>query len=113
VVSESYIPQRGDIVWVDFSPSIGHEQAGRRPAVVLSSRSYNEPSSLALVCPLTRSVKGYAFEVPIPPGLSVRGVVLADHIRSIDWKTRKVEFMGRRPGSVIEAIWRTLAKVIA
>ena len=77
-----YTPDRGDVVWINFSPQAGHEQAGRRPAVVLSSRSYNKPSGLALVCPVTNRAKGYPFEVPMPENSPVTGVVLVDQIRN-------------------------------
>ena len=99
-----YIPKRGDIVWVDFSPTLGHEQSGRRPALVLSARHYNGVTSLMVVCPITRSTKGYMFEVPIPAGAPVAGVVLADHVRSIDWRSRNATFLGRMPGDVVHTV---------
>ncbi len=86
-------PRRGDVIWLEFTPQAGREQAGRRPAVVLSDASYNSKSGLALVCPVTSRAKGYPFEIPLPPGLPVSGVVLADHLRSLDWQTRQGTFI--------------------
>jgi mRNA interferase MazF len=89
-----YIPDRGDIVWINFDPKAGHEQGGRRPAVVLSPKSYNRPAGLALLCPVTSRAKGYPFEVPLPEGGPVTGVVLADQLRSLDWPARQAELAG-------------------
>ena len=79
-MTREWIPNAGDLVWLTFNPQAGREQAGRRPAVVLSPEQYNRRSGLALVCPITSHVKGYPFEVELPPGLSVSGVILADHL---------------------------------
>lgn len=87
-----YIPRRGDIVWLNFDPQAGHEQAGRRPAFVISPELYNQKTSLFLVCPITSRVKHYPFEVSLPLGLSVAGVVLADQIKNLDWKAGRAEF---------------------
>lgn len=92
-----YVPARGDVVWLHFTPQAGHEQAGRRPAVVLSPESYNDKTHLALFCPVTSQVKGYPFETPLPPALPVRGVVLCDRIKSLDWSARKAEFICQLP----------------
>jgi len=89
---ENYIPDRGDIVWLDFTPQTGHEQHGKRPAVVLSPQAYNKKSKLALFCPITTKQKGYPFEVRIAAG-KVRGVVLSDQVKSLDWQQRDVEFI--------------------
>lgn len=89
------VPRRGDLVWLDFTPQAGHEQAGRRPALIISPESYNRKTGLALACPITNQAKGYPFEVPLPAGLSVTGVVLSDHIRSIDWRARRAERAGK------------------
>ncbi len=99
-----YVPERGDIVWISFNPQAGHEQAGRRPAVVVSPAAYNESVGLAIFCPITSQVKGYPFEVQIPPELRVRGVVLADQIKSFDWRARSVEFIGRLPLPVFNKV---------
>ena len=88
----SYVPGRGDVVWLTFDPQAGHEQAGRRPAFVLSPTSYNRKTGLCLACPVTSKVKGYPFEVPMPTDLPVGGVILADQIKSLDWKARRAEF---------------------
>jgi len=90
-----YVPQRGDIVWLSFHPRAGHEQAGRRPALVLSPALYNGKVGLALFCPVTSRVKGYPFEVTLPAGLVVSGVVLSDQVKSLDWRARRAEFAGR------------------
>jgi len=87
----AYIPDRGDIVWITLSPQAGHEQAGRRPALVLSHKAYNGKVGLALLCPITSQIKGYPFEVLIPDGLPVNGVVLSDQIKSLDWRARNAE----------------------
>lgn len=88
----SYIPERSDIVWLDFNPQTGREQAGRRPALVLSPASYNSKVKLALLCPITTKVKGYPFEVTLLKGLEVTGVVLADQVKSLDWHFRNYWF---------------------
>ena len=96
-----YIPRRGDLVWVNFSPQAGHEQAGRRPAIVLSPDSYNVKIGLALICPVTSRIKGFPFEVLLPPGLPVSGVILADQIRSLDWRERRAELICSLPGEFV------------
>ena len=105
-----YVPDRGDLVWLRFTPQAGHEQAGRRPALVLSPRRYNARAGLALVCPVTSRVKGYPFEVRLPPGLAVEGVVLADQVRSLDWQARAAERIARAPDEVVE---ETIGKLLA
>ncbi len=92
-----YVPQRDDIVWLWFHPQAGHEQGGRRPALVLSPAVYNAKVGLALFCPIISRVKGYPFEVAIPSGLAVSGVVLSDQIKSLDWRVRRAKFAGRLP----------------
>lgn len=102
------MPRRGDVVWLTFNPQAGHEQAGRRPAVVLSPLSYNAKVGLALLCPITSAVKGYPFEVTIPNGLPASGVILADQVKSLDWQARDVEFICALPAAVTH---ETLQKV--
>ena len=97
----AYVPDRGDVTWLTFTPQAGHEQAGRRPAVVLSPRAYNERVGLALFCPVTSVTKGYPFEVAIPPGLHVEGVILSDQLKSLDWRARKAAFLVRLPAPTI------------
>jgi mRNA interferase MazF len=89
------------MVWFDFDPQAGHEQAGRRPALVLSSRRFNARATLAFVCPISSKIKGYASEVPLPPGLPVYGVVLCSHMRSLDWQVRNPSFIGKAPDDVL------------
>jgi mRNA interferase MazF len=104
------IPRRGDVVWLHFNPQAGHEQAGRRPAVVLSPESYNQKTSLGLFCPVTSQVKGYPFETPMPSGLPIRGVALCDQIKSLDWTARKAEFICALPEETLDDI---MGKVLA
>ena len=100
----NYIPKRGDAIWIDFNPQAGHAQSGRRPALVVSPESYNGKVGLCLLCPITNQVKGYPFEVIVPQGLSVKGVVLADQLKSLDWKSRRAEFLENLPETVIEEV---------
>ena len=94
MVKKKYVPNQGDIVWLELGPTRGHEQSGRRPALVLSPKKYNGLVGLMLICPITSKSKGYAFEVPL--GISkIIGVVLSDQVRSLDWKTRRVAFIER------------------
>lgn len=92
VVARAYIPDAGDLVWLTCDPQTGHEQRGRRPALILSPRVYNAKARLAIACPITTHVKGYPFEVPLPPGGKISGVVLADHVKNLDWQARRVVF---------------------
>src|SRR5207247_3604876 len=96
----AYVPDRGDAVWITLDPQAGHEQAGRRPALVLSPAAYNGRVGLALLCPITGQVKAYPFEVPLPAGLSVAGVVLADQVNNLDWRSRKAARIGAIPEDV-------------
>ncbi len=108
----NFVPKRGDLIWISFSPQVGHEQAGRRPAVVLSPVSYNRRVGLAIVCPITSQVKGLQFEAQIPPGLSISGVILCDHVKNVDWRGRQAEFAGRLPGDVIEEVLAKLNSLL-
>ncbi|HEV2125939.1 MAG TPA: endoribonuclease MazF, partial [Chloroflexota bacterium] len=96
VKKPAYVPERGDLVWLSFTPQAGHEQAGRRPALVISPAVYNGKVGLAIFCPITSQVKGYPFEVPLGGG-SIGGVVLADQVKGLDWRARKAEFAERAP----------------
>jgi len=100
----AYTPAQGDLVWLDFNPQSGHEQGGRRPAVVLSPTAYNKRLGLALVCPVTRQAKGYPFEVALPPSLPVTGVALSDHIKSQDWRARRAEFIAKLDPTTLTAV---------
>lgn len=106
------VPDRGDLVWLDFSPHKGHEQAGRRPGIVLSPAAYNKRIGLALICPITSKVKGYPFEVAIPDGLNMRGVVLADQVRSLDFEGRNIEIVSRCPESLVEEVLAKLTTLL-
>ena len=108
----AYVPDRGDIVWISLNPQAGHEQAGRRPAVVVSPKSYNGKVGLGLFCPVTSRVKGYPFEVAIPKGLPVGGVVLADQVKSLDWRVRKAEFAGRLPAEARDEVLGKLGALL-
>jgi len=108
-----YVPQRGDLVWLSFTPQAGHEQAGRRPALVLSPAAYNGKVGLALVCPVTSQVKGYPFEVGIPAGLPVNGVVLSDQVKSLDWRVRRAEFASRLPESEVREVLAKLGTLLS
>lgn len=108
----SYIPERGDLIWLSFNPQVGHEQAGRRPAVVLSPAAYNGKVGLAIVCPITNQSKGYPFEVAIPPESEIKGVILSDQIRSVDWRGRRAEFAGKLPPDALKEALRKLNTLI-
>lgn len=97
-------PGRGDIVWLDFDPQTGREQAKTRPALVLSPRRYNRLTELALVCPITSQAKGYAFDVPLPAGLKTQGVVQADQVRSLDWLARRARRIESAPAAIVEMV---------
>ncbi len=100
----AYCPKRGDVVWISFTPQAGHEQAGHRPAVVLSPEPYNRKVGLALLCPITTKIKGYPFEVVIPSGLKAKGAILSDQIKSLDWKTRRASLLCRLPEDTINDV---------
>ena len=105
-------PERGDLVWLTSNPQAGHEQAGRRPAVVLSPAAYNGRVGLALLCPITSRVKGYPFEVALPEGSPVHGAVLADQVESLDWRARRAERMGSLPGHLVAEILEKLGLLL-
>lgn len=105
-----YTPDRGDIVWLRFDPQAGHEQAGRRPALVISPKVYNRKAGLALFCPIASNVKGYPFEVVIPKGTKAQGAVLCDQIKSLDWRSRGAERFCPAPVEVVEEV---AAKILA
>jgi mRNA interferase MazF len=105
-----YVPSRGDIAWVTFSPTAGHEQAGRRPALIISPRAYNAKTGLCLACPITNQAKGYPFETRLAGVAGVSGVILADHVRSVDWSARRTEFLCKVPSAVLSEV---LAKLVS
>ncbi|WP_186698289.1 endoribonuclease MazF [Cyanobium sp. NS01] len=100
----TYVPDRGDLVWLEFTPQAGSEQRGRRPALVISPKAYNGKVGLALFCPITSKIKGYPFEVLLPDGYSVSGVVLSDQLKCLDWRTRKAKFIERISLDVMEMV---------
>ncbi|HLD19608.1 MAG TPA: type II toxin-antitoxin system PemK/MazF family toxin [Candidatus Nanoarchaeia archaeon] len=101
---------RGDVVWLDFTPTKGHEQSGRRPAVVLSPKEYNEKSGLFLVCPVTSKIKGYPFEVQI--GGKITGAILVDQLRSVDWKERNAKYIETLPVATMAKVKRLLDLIL-
>lgn len=112
VAKRAYVPDRGDVVWLDFNPVRGHEQSGRRPAIIVSSKKYNAKSGLALVCPITSHVKGYPFEVEFKTK-AVQGVILSDQIRGIDWAQRDAEKIGVVSESVIMEVQDHVKRLVS
>lgn len=112
VTLAAYVPRRGDLVWITLNPQAGHEQAGRRPAVVISPAAYNEKVGLALLCPVTSRAKGYPFEVALPPRLGVEGVVLADQVKSLDWRARQAERIAALPRAALSEVLAKLATLV-
>jgi len=108
-----FVPERGDMVWLEFAPQAGHEQKGRRPALVLSPREYNQRAGLAVVCPITSKVKGYPFEVVLPARLRVSGAVLADQVKSLDWRARQVKFIASAPQAVMDEVVAKIAALLS
>ena len=106
-------PERGALIWLTFTPQSGREQAGRRPALVVSPSAYNSKVGLALVCPITSKVKGYPFEVPLPDGGPVQGVVLADQLRSLDWRSRQADIIGTVPIAVLERVLQLVETLLS
>ena len=112
MVAREYVPDAGDLIWLDFAPQAGWEQTGRRPAVVLSPRSYNEKTSLPVVCPVTSHVKGYPFEVSLPAGSRIRGAILSDHLENLDWRQRQAQKAGRIPRSILRQVRARVAALL-
>jgi mRNA interferase MazF len=112
VVARIFVPDAGDLVWLDFTPQTGREQAGRRPAVVLSPRAYNEKTSLAVVCPITSQTKGYPFEVRMPAGSRITGAILADHLKSLDWRQRRAQRIGKIPQSHLKEVLELISALL-
>jgi len=109
----TYIPQCGDIVWITLNTQTGHEQSGRRPAVVLSPGSYNHKTGLALFCPITSHIKGYPFEVLLPDGLPVEGAILSDQVKSLDWRIRNAELLCKLPAVTIAEVLQKLNTLLS
>lgn len=108
-----YVPDRGEAVWLTFDPQAGHEQSGRRPAVILSPRTYNRVTGLAILCPVTSQIKGYPFEVLLPEGLPVLGAVLSDQVRLLDWRARKASRICRLPDEITADVIGKLQSLLA
>jgi len=112
VTARRYVPDRGDIVWLDFTPQAGHEQRGKRPALVLSPTAYNGRVDLAICCPITSQIKGYPFEVVLPEGLGITGAVLADQVKNLDWRVRKARLVCRAPTEIVEHVTGKLLTLV-
>ena len=112
MVARAYVPDAGDLVWLTFDPQAGHEQRGRRPALILSSRVYNAKARLAVACPVTSQVKGYPFEVALPTHGTIGGVVLADHVKNLDWEARQVVFEAKAPAEVLADVRERLRALL-
>jgi len=108
----AYVPECGDVVWITLNPQAGREEAGRRPAVVVSPQSYNGRVGLAIFCPVTSQVKGYPFEVLIPAGLPVTGAILSDQVKSLDWRARRAELICALPARTISEVLEKLATLL-
>lgn len=108
----AYVPNQGDLIWLTFNPQAGHEQAGRRPALVMSPASYNGKVGLAILCPITNQEKGYPFEVKIPAGLGVTGVILADQAKSMDWRVRQAEYIAHLPARIHQQVLAKLSVLL-
>lgn len=108
-----YIPDRGDAIWITLNPQAGHEQAGRRPAIVLSPAAYNGKVGLAILCPITNQHKGYPFEVVIPVGLKLTGVILSDQVKSLDWRARQAELIATLPEQTVAEVLSKLNTLLA
>ncbi len=112
MTTTEYVPDRGDVVWLSFEPQAGREQAGRRPALVLTAAAYQQVVGLALCCPITRRAKGYPFEVALPEGMAVAGVVLADHVKSLDWRARAAELADHVPPAVTARVINLIGRLL-
>lgn len=109
----AYVPERGDIVWLNFNPQAGHEQSGRRPALVISPVSYNKKVGLAIFCPVTNQEKGYPFEVKLPKNLKVKGVILSDQVKNLDWRKREVEFICKVSEEILEEVFEKIGTLFS
>ena len=109
----AYVPRRGDVVWLTFDPQAGHEEAGRRPALVVSPEVYNGKVGLAIFCPVTVQAKGFPFEGLVPRGMAIQGVVLTDQVKSLDWRARRAEFLCRLPPRTVSEAMNKLGTLIS
>ena len=113
MVTRAYVPDAGDLVWLTFDPQAGHEQRGRRPALILSPRPYNAKARLAIACPVSSHVKGYPFEVALPSSGAVTGVILADNVKNLDWSARRVVFAAKAPPEVVTDVRQRLRVLLS
>lgn len=111
MVTRNYVPDSGDLIWLNFDPHAGREQGGHRPALVLSPAAYNGKTGLAVACPITSRPKEYPFEVRIAAA-SINGAILSDHIKSLDWRTRGARKAGKAPSSVLQEVRERLAALL-
>ena len=107
-----YCPDVGDLVWIDLDPTLGHEQSGHRPAIVLTPRQYNTRSGLCIMCPITSRARGYPFEVAIPHGRAISGIILVDQVRSISWEKRYVKMADVAPAELLDEVRERLAALL-
>ena len=112
-MSPRYVPGRGDIVWLQFNPQAGQEQAGHRPALVISPKAYNRKVGLALFCPITSRVKRYPFEVVLPTGSPASGAILSDQVKSLDWRVRQARRICAAPVDVVENVLAKLLTLVS
>lgn len=112
MVGFTWTPDRGDLVWLTFDPQAGREQAGRRPALVLSPAAYNAKTGLSILCPITSQHKSYPFEVRLPDGLPIQGSILADHVKSVDWRERQAAFISRVRPEVLTAVLNRIGPLL-
>ena len=112
VRSKRYVPERGDAIRISLNPQAGHEQSGRRPALVLSPKAYNDKVGLAILCPITNQIKGYPFEVTIPSDLAVSGVILSDQVKNLDWRIRKAEYACKLPEPTVSETLQKLGALL-
>lgn len=112
MVKKSYIPERGDIVWLNFTPQTGHEQKGKRPAIVLSPEAYNSKIGLAVFCPITSKQKGYPFEVEVVSN-KINGVILSDQVKNLDWRSRDIQFIEKAKTEVVQDVLAKLNTLVA
>ena len=112
ISNKNYVPERGDLVWLEFDPQSGHEQSGTRPAMVLTPSSYNKISGMALCCPITTKIKGYPFEVVLPTNCKIAGAILTDHIKSLDWRSRNAKFIAKSDYNTLTEIIKKILPLI-
>ena len=111
-MGREYVPERGDIVWLQFNPQAGHEQSGKRPALVLSPKAYNSKVGLAIFCPVTSKIKDYPFEVILPEKMEIAGAVLADQVKSLDWRVRKAKKIGCLPRTLLKEVFAKIRPLL-